>query len=284
MTHWPLLLHSMGTPDTDPVGCLRTAAGLGLDGIELIVDDSYPCAVRPDAGPAALAALRRTAEDMGLRIAALAPYAKDFGAEAAADRARAAAALDRAVELADALGAGGVRVLPGREVPAGDHAAALDRAAATLRPVAERALRAAVSLNLENHMDTLATTARHTRSLADLVGSAGLGILYDQANLTLMGAEEPVDAVDVQWPLIRHVHVKNFIPTPLDRRPVGLGAGVVDWRTTVRALAAAGYRGAVTFEYERRWYPDALPPPPEGLPADRDLLRCLMDEEIPPCA
>jgi L-ribulose-5-phosphate 3-epimerase len=279
-----LLLHSMATPDSDPVGCLRIAAGLGLDGIELIVDRDYPSAVRPDAGAAALAALRRAADDLGLRIAALAPYDKSINTEPAEERAGAAAGLRRTVDLAHALGAEHVRVLPGVAVTPVRSAAALARAADTLRGLAGHATQAGVSLNLENHMDTMATTAARTRALAEAVGSPAVGILYDQANLTLMGAEPANEAVAAQWPLIRHAHVKNHVPEGADRRPVGLGEGVVDWRSTVRALLRAGYTGAFAFEYERRWYPGLLPPPEIGLPADRDLLRALIHDEDPACA
>jgi sugar phosphate isomerase/epimerase len=271
-----LLLHSMATPDADAAGCLRVAAGLGLDGIELIVDAEYPSAVRPDTTAENLRSLRAAADGLGLSIVALSPYDRQLNAADTADRKRTADALRRAVDIAYELGAQHVRVLPGVAVADEDHHAATQAAAATLRSVAPHAAQAGVWLNLENHMDTLATSAARTRALCDAVDDPQVGILYDQANLAIMGAEQPEDAVARQAGVIRHAHVKNFVPPATDRRPVSLADGVVDWPRTVRALLETGYPGAFTFEYERRWYPGDLPPAEIGLPADRDLLRSLI--------
>ena len=40
-----LLLHTMATPELDPVGALQLAARLGFDGLELICQDNYPCGI-----------------------------------------------------------------------------------------------------------------------------------------------------------------------------------------------------------------------------------------------
>lgn len=268
---WQLLLHSMATPELDAVGCLRTAAALGLDGIELIVDADYPCAVRPDAGTAELTALASAAADHGVPVVALSPYQKEFNVASPRARSAAADGLSRVVELAHELGARQVRVLPG--VPVDDESSALARAAETLRPVVGRAAAAGVSLNAENHMDTMGTSAARTVAFAR---ASGLGIIYDPANLAIMQAEDRESAVEIQRELIRHVHVKNIAS---DRQPVQLAAGVVDWRRTLRALSQAGYSGALSFEYERRWYPEVLPPATVGLRADIALVRRFAAEE-----
>ncbi|TDE16052.1 sugar phosphate isomerase/epimerase family protein [Jiangella asiatica] len=270
---WPLWLHSMATPDTDAAGCLAVAHELGLDGIELIVADDYPAALPQAASPAEAAAVSSVADGLGLRVGALCSYARDIDHEAATDRQNTADALRRAVDLAAALGAGHVRVLAGHDRPAEERPDAVRRAAETLRGLAPHAQAAGVSLNVENHMDTLATSAKATRELVDAATAPAVGVLYDQANLAIMAAEPATVAVDLQRELIRHVHVKNFVPAGDGRRPVGLAEGTVDWPATLRLLD--GYTGALTFEYERRWYPDQLPPAQIGLRADRDLLRSL---------
>lgn len=272
---WPLWLHSMATPETDVAGCLELARRLGLDGVELIVADDYPAALPTAAGTAAAADVAAAADGLGLRVGALCSYARDLDDESAAARRATADALRRAVDLAAAAGAGHVRVLAGRDRPAAHRADAAGRAAATLHDVAAHAEPAGVSLNVENHMDTLATSAAATRALVDAAAAPAVGILYDQANLAIMAAEPPADAVRVQRELIRHVHVKNFVRSGgfEGRTPVGLTAGDVDWPATLRLLD--GYTGALTLEYERRWYPALLPPADVGLAADVALLRSL---------
>ncbi|SDU52074.1 sugar phosphate isomerase/epimerase family protein [Jiangella alkaliphila] len=272
---WPLWLHSMATPETDAAGCLGVAHRLGLDGVELIVADGYPAALPAGAGTAEAAAVARVADGLGLRVGALCSYARDLDDESAATRRATADALRRAVDLAVAAGAGHVRVLAGRDRPPPDRPAAVRRAAATLHDVAGHADQAGVSLNVENHMDTLATSAAATRELVDAAAAPAVGVLYDQANLAIMGAEPAAVAVGLQRELIRHVHVKNFVRSGgfEGRTPVGLAGGEVDWPATLRLLD--GYTGALTLEYERRWYPDVLPPAAVGLAADLELLRSL---------
>lgn len=268
---WSLLLHSMATPDVPPHACLETARQLDLDGIELIVDDEYQCAIRPDAHGSQLSRLTKVAGDLGLRIAALCPYTRDIDADAPADRQRAADELRRAVDVAVELGARHVRVLGGNDRPYAEHTEAAARAAQTLHEVGEHASAASVNLNVENHMNTLAISATATRDLAAAAASPAVGVLYDQANLAIMRAENPATAYQIQRPFIRHVHLKNFMPAEGGRRPVGLDAGKVDWHATLRLLH--DYTGTMTFEYERRWFRHQLPPVETVLPNDRDLVR-----------
>lgn len=272
---WPLWLHSMATPETDAAGCLEIAHRLGLDGVELIVADDYPAALPSGASPAEAAAVAAVADGLGLRVGALCSYARDLDAESAAARRATADALRRAVDLGVAVGARHVRVLAGHDRPPADRLTAVRHAAATLRDAAGHADQAGVSLNVENHMDTLATSAAATRALVDAAAAPSVGILYDQANLAIMAAEPAAVAVDVQRELIRHVHVKNFVRSGGHdgRTPVGLADGEVDWPATLRLLDE--YTGALTLEYERRWYPGVLPPAEVGLVADLELLRSL---------
>ncbi|WP_129664088.1 sugar phosphate isomerase/epimerase family protein [Phytoactinopolyspora endophytica] len=267
---WSLLLHSMATPDVGPVGCLESAHRLELDGIELIIDDEYRCGLRPAASRSEVNGVAGAAADLGLRVAALCPYTRDIDAESESDRWRAADELRRAVDLAAELGARHIRVLAGRDRPEPERAAALARASQTLGEVGVYAQLAGVNLNVENHMDTLATSAATTRDLVAAAASPTVGILYDQANLAIMRAEDPATAYLMQEPFIRHVHLKNFLPAEGGRRPVGLDAGKVDWRAAL--LLLDGYIGTMTFEYERRWFSDQLPPVETVLHRDRDLV------------
>ncbi|NEE03481.1 sugar phosphate isomerase/epimerase family protein [Phytoactinopolyspora halotolerans] len=266
----------MATPDADAIGCLRVADQLELDGIELIIDDDYPCAVRTSASTAQVGEIAGAAGDLGLRVAALCSYTRDIDVASEQHRRRAVDELRRATDLAAEIGARHVRVLAGRDRPNDERADAMARAAATLTEVAGYARPAGINLNVENHMDTLATTAAATRELVAAAASPAVGVLYDQANLAIMRAEDPATAVQLQEPFIRHVHLKNFLPAEGGRRPVGLDAGKVDWNSTLRLLD--GYTGTMTFEYERRWFRDQLPPVETVLHEDRDLVLSVAAE------
>jgi L-ribulose-5-phosphate 3-epimerase len=270
-----LLLHSMGTPDRDAVGCLDAAADLGLDGIELIVDEEYPSAVSLAGSQSARLSLRHEATARNLRIVALTSYVRGLDDEEEAPRRSAIASLKRTIDIALELGSTCVRVLGGAS--ASDELSfrtATARFGEALHEVGEHVRDSGVSLVVENHMDTLCVSAARTQALVDACHSEAVGVLYDQANLSIMHAEDPAEAVPIMAESIRHLHVKNFVPTATDRIPVGLAHGVVDWADVFSRLQ--DYDGAITFEYERRWYPE-LPPPETGLKADRDFLRSLIE-------
>lgn len=275
----PLLLHSMATPELDAVGCLATAAELGLQGIELIVDDAYPAAISLGSKTSERIALRHEAVARNLQILSVSSYERNLDSADASVRASAQDAIRRTLDLAVDLGAEHIRVLAGGELGHRDFTETSRLFGEALHSLGEDASDMGVSLDVEIHMDTLASTAAGTAVLVDAAASAGVSALYDQCNLAIMGAESPTDAIAELGGRVRHMHVKNFVPTPTDREPVGLVDGVVDWPDVFSRMT--DYDGPITLEYERRWYP-ALPPAGVGLLADRDLVRSLISASVSP--
>lgn len=269
-----LLLHSMATPEFDATGCLAAAVELGLDGIELIVDAEYRCALRPDATSAAVSALAAQANAEGVTIGAVSSYARDFDPHR--DQSR---LLLQAIDIAQALSAPAVRVLAGsQELNGREWDAAAARFAEGLQPLLDTAAAAGVRLELENHMDSLATTARRTAELAVLIDHPALSIIYDPSNLAFMHAEAPALAVELQAPWISRVHAKNFELVGGERHPAELDGGVVTWAGVADALAARAIDvESMTFEYERRWFD--LAPATIALPPQIAFLRSLLRVE-----
>ena len=68
----------MGTPEYTLPHALDLFHAIGLDGAEIVVQDGYQCAISQQAKPGELAALRRQADRLGLRIIALTPYYSRF--------------------------------------------------------------------------------------------------------------------------------------------------------------------------------------------------------------
>lgn len=269
-----LLLHSMATPELDAAGCVNAAAELGLDGIELIMDGQYPSALRPNATERETTLLASHAASEGVNIGAVSSYARDVGDVDQGRHEEATMLLRQAIDIAHALSAPAVRVFAGgRELEGKEWNEAASRFAHGLQPLLDLAADAGVRLELENHMDTLATSARRTAELAVRINHPATSIIYDPANLALMRAEDPAAAVELQAPWITRVHAKNFVRTDQDRRPAGLEEGVVKWLEVIAALGThAVHVESITFEYERRWHSD-LPPAIEALPSQIRFLR-----------
>lgn len=265
--------HTMAAPDATVAEAIDFFADLGLDGIEIICADDYRCAVNLETSAAELRALLERAADAGLAVAGLVPYAKDMNQPEAGAREQAVADLKRAVDIAVALKCRAIRVFGGHEFPPSEQGTALGWLAESLREAGEYAQAAGLQLNVENHMDTMATSAEMTMAIVRAVDLPNVGVLYDQANLTFMGAEAHDTAIAMQGPRINHVHVKDFYWLGTERIAAVLGEGIIPWREIVSDLTDLGYEGCYSLEYERRWFPDQLPSPAAGMRQCLDFLR-----------
>lgn len=280
-----MLLHTMATPELDPVDALDLAGELGLAGLDLICQAGYRCAIAPDAALETARALRAEADRRGLVIGALTPYEKRFNSADAGERAAAQAALRHVIGLADLLGARSIRVLGGSEVPATEWPGAAERLVDSLKRAAPYAASRGIDLNIENHDGTMCDTAERTAEICRRIGAANVGIVYDPANLMRDGKEQFPESHALQADAIRLVHVKDYRFAPgavrsganeASRRSVPVGQGDVPWKAILAALSGRGYVGDLTLEYEMRWVPDQLPPTRIGVTMSRDFLQsCL---------
>ena len=172
-----------------------------------------------------------------LIIAGLVPYAKDMNHPEAAAREEAIAELKATVDMAVALDCPALRVFGGHEFPPTEHGLALGWLAESLRELGEYAATAGIQLNIENHMDTMATSAEMTMAIVREVDLPNVGVLYDQANLAFMNSEVYEMAVALQGPRIQHVHVKDFYWRGTERMAAVLGQGIIPWPQIVGALS-----------------------------------------------
>ncbi|MFC3321328.1 sugar phosphate isomerase/epimerase family protein [Mesorhizobium cantuariense] len=279
-----LLLHTMATPELTPVQALDRAMELRLDGLDLICQAGYRCAIAPDASLSEARALRAEAERRGVAIAALTPYEKRINSPDPHQRAEAVTALCHAVDLAEALGAASLRILAGEAVADREWQ---DRAAPmieVLRAVSRHAAGKGIALNIENHDGTMADSAHRSAEIWRRVSAGNVGIVYDPANLIRDGKEGFPESLDLQRQAIGLVHVKDYrftgdvTPSAANeagRRSVPVGDGDIPWAGIIHALRDAGYAGDFSFEYEMRWVPEQLPPTRIGVARSRAHLLAI---------
>jgi sugar phosphate isomerase/epimerase len=144
----------------------------------------------------------------------------------------------------------------------------------------------------------MTVSAAETVALVKEIDSESVGILYDQANLTFTHREAYEEAIRVQADWIRHVHVKDLEFIHPDRALKTaqvasidkserihasriIGDGILDWNAIVTALAASGYDGSYSLEYEYRWNPEDLPEPAVGFPESTRRLRACFEGIAP---
>ena len=262
--------HSMATPGRTVYESIDCYRALGLDGIEL--------ACRPGTdfeGSIDNARAVRMADYAGyngLPIIAITPYAWDINHPDPTPAAAARRELRRALELADLMRARFVRAYGGREQPA-DPQGGFARTVDALREVGAQAADRGLSLVVENHPGTMTRTGAATRRLVDAVGLAAVRALYDPANVLHDTPEPWQTTLQAQVGVIAYVHAKDFSLRDGKRRACPVGAGVLPWRDILRELRATGYDGAISFEYEKMWYPADLEDAETGLAACLGFVR-----------
>jgi sugar phosphate isomerase/epimerase len=141
--------------------------------------------------------------------------------------------------------------------------------------LAQYAQRAGVTFAIETGPEKATTL----KAFLDDIGSKGIGVNLDPANLVMVTADDPVQAVYTLKDYIVHTHAKDGVQLqPCDPvrvyaafadggvegfsfgklfQEVPLGQGSVNWDAYLRALNEVGYAGYLTIEREVGDNPEA---------------------------
>lgn len=253
-----LAFSTLGCPDWSLREIVAAARGYGYEGIELrCLGSDMDLLRRPEFQPGEIGATARYLAEHGLAVCCVDTSCSFHDADEAARRRSIDAAL-RYAELAAGLGAPSIRVFP-NEIPAGESRDAVrERIAAGVRNLAER-IDNGVSVALETHGDFAA--AEETATILRLVDHPATGIVWDVANTTAAGDGIAAAARAVARDLL-HVHLRDAQARPGERfwLPVLTGRGSVPLREAFIALCELGYRGFVSFEWEKFWHPEIEEP------------------------
>ena len=119
-------------------------------------------------------------------------------------------------------------------------------------------------------IETGPETSKTLSIFLDTLGSTGVAVNLDPANLVMVTGDDPVKAVENLAPYIVHTHAKDGvklgdcdplrvygvittpdnIPTSKAFEEVALGTGHVDWKNSLAALDKIGFHGFLTIERE----------------------------------
>ena len=244
------------------------AAELGVDGVQISVrpgDSDYNLVA---CGEAELAAIRRRCEANRIVISAL---CGDLGGsfQAARECMDRVELMKQVVDRAQSLGVKVITTHIGC-IPDDRRDPVYAIMLLSVRAAAEYAARRGVVFAVETGPEK----ADVLKAFLEEVGSAGLGVNLDPANLRMVSCEDPVYAVGVLAPYIVHTHAKdgvNLYPgsaakaygmrnadgsrrellgRAAEYREVPLGQGQVPWDDYLAALRQAGFDGFLTIERE----------------------------------
>jgi len=211
----------------------------------------------PELAPERLADAKRQLAAHGLVVS-------DLGASAQMhdmDPMKHAAQLDEArrfIDLAQALGAPYVRVFGNEYVKDVPRDAMLAHIAGSLHELGDYAKGKGVTVLIESHGDFTESPA--LLDILQRADSPNVALLWDAHHTYVSGKEQPEDTVAKLGRYIRHTHLKDSVPAGNDRRYVLTGTGDVPVKRQIAALAKIGYRGAYSFEWEKRWHAEIEEP------------------------
>jgi D-psicose/D-tagatose/L-ribulose 3-epimerase len=223
----------------------------GMDFCELLV---------PEDGELDPTAAGRAARDAGLflQLAARVNLQRDLASDDAAARVAGVDYLRRCVDVAGACGAtivggplyGAPLVFAGRAPTMIDEARRherVQRVTEGLRAAAAFAEGSDVRFAIEplNRFETdFCNTARQALALCTLVDHPAIGIMLDTFHMSIE-EDDLEQAIRLAGPLLIHFQAN-------ENHRGFLGTGHIAWAPICRALAEAGYQGAITLEPFRR--------------------------------
>jgi sugar phosphate isomerase/epimerase len=291
--------HTMGTPEYTLDEAIELFASQGMDGIEIIWDDEYKCALRKSSAGSELKELADRLAGKGLELCCLTPYMSDIDSLDEKTRRRDLDDFSRCIQAAAALGAPSIRVYGGAYHPDQDSSKREqleEKLVLSLSEMGDAAAGHGVTLVVETHFNTLTCTAEETARLVRQVGHPRVRVLYDQPNLEFSGGEKHPRALQLLEGFIAMVHVKDLVYKEnatggftsskvytvdesvrqiYSRVP---GQGIIPWPEILPVLAAQGYDGWLSLEYERRWFPQDLPPAEQGMKQGLEYIRGLLEK------
>lgn len=205
-----------------------------------------------NAGPDEIAEIKGRFQEAGVEITSILGRFADSGNLLSRDpeeRAKGKRALLRTIEIAGALGTGGMLLHPGQLTPEGTYQEAWDDLQAVLREAAQLAAELKVKIGIENVWNKFLLSPREMRDFIDEIDSPWVGCYLDTANMMAYGFPEHW-ARELGSRIVR-VHFKDF--KRREHKFVPLLEGDTDWKTLMAEIRATGYDDGFIHEVSGDW-------------------------------
>lgn len=265
--HYPLAFTTLACPGWSWEQIVQKAVDYGYQGLELRgVEGEMDL---PKAAPFVgnrLASTKRDLQERGLAIACLDTSCRFDQADEIdknIDEGR------RAIDLAHALAAPYIRVFGDRIANAESRDRIIAQVIAGVLALARHAEGTPVQVLLESHGDF--AQLQNILAVLQAVQHAHAGILWDVHHPYRFFAQPLAQTYEQLKPYIRHVHLKDSVPTSEGVRYCLMGEGTIPTGEVLQLLSDGGYDGWLSFEWEKRWHPE-IEEPEVALP---DFVRVI---------
>lgn len=256
----PIGFSTLGCPSWEWKKILDQAAEHGFAAIELRgLMSEMDLTKSPQFTGAKLKESLKDLDALGLKISGLGASTNMHEPDAAR-RTKQMDEAKRFIELAHQLRSPYVRVFPNQLIKGEERSVTIDRIVVGLRELGDHAKGSGVTVIVESHGEF--TTAPLLLEIIAGAKRPNVAFLWD-AHHTCVAGEKPAETFKQLGRYIRHTHLKDSRATKGDekgRRYVLTGTGEVPVKETVKVLAAGGYKGYYSFEWEKRWHPEIEDP------------------------
>lgn len=241
---------------------LAGIAKAGFKSVELTSVPGWTEHVRRDAGAEELASVKDLLNHYGLTAVSLAGHS-DLVSQAGIAEFR------KALNIAQKLGIGYVTTSTGGHDASsgGSLEEQRNHFLANIRPLADEAAAAGITICLETHGGLLASGVI-AKKLVEDIGKENIGINYDPGNVIFYGAVRPEEDIQSSADAVKHMHCKDQIGGPGVWNFPAVGTGEVDFATIFAALDKVRFTGPVSIEIEFQGEP---------WPALEDVDRAVAD-------
>jgi len=249
-----LSFSTLASPDRTLPQIIAIASSSGYDGIELrFVENEDSLWKLPVFRDKALTATKRALSDHGLVISCVDTSCR-FHFPDAKERACWIEEGERMADLAAALGVPGIRIFGDTIQPGADRPSTRKWIADSAHTLAENIAPKGIEVWLETHGDFASSS--ETASILKEAGSPQVGVIWDPANCFLESHESPKEGAARLGASIRHVHLKDLLQNDNAWKLVLTGEGNFPLLEIRGALCRLGFRGFVSFEWEKKWHPE----------------------------
>ena len=228
---------------------ISKAAGFGYHGVEIVGGHLQDYLQRGNK----LSSLRKLTQRYGLSIPVISPYFNFTGDKEEFEKSVKLAC--RFMEYAVQLDCKIIRTFVGN---VGSDEATPEqwrRCIVALQEICRTGKEAGVFFALETHPHQLMDTTRTTLRLLKEVDAPNLKVLLDVWHLFNEAREDPLEALNLLFPHVVHVHVKNMRRAKNYRKIVHLEEGDMDYTPFLKSLKEKGYKGFISVEWfgENPW-------------------------------
>lgn len=265
---FPLAFTTLACPDWSWEQAVQKAVEYGYQGLELRgVEGEMDLTKAAPFISSRLPATKRELKDRGLAIPCLDTSCRFDQAAQIGDSIDEA---KRHIDLASALDAPYIRVFGDRIPDSQSREKIIQQVIEGLLTLARYAEGTGVQVLLESHGDF--ARLQNLLDVLQAVHHPQVGVLWDVHHPFRFFSEPLADTYAKLKDRIRHVHLKNSVPTSDGVRYSLMSQGDVPVGEVLRLLASGGYDGWIAFEWEKRWHPE-IEEPEVALPDFVSVLR-----------